>query len=160
MFLKKKKNNKGQAVFELIVVVPIFIFLYSTIIIFGSAINASINQQKSVRNSFFNQWVYNNSFLPSLPNVVDKVDFDQTGLFAVTWAEKVVDDTPYAPCFPLLKGLTEGNEDCDKKRTDNNTSAFVRVFTTFGMCSANYLKIGNEIVREMRADTSGWCINK
>lgn len=158
--LKILRKNKGQAVFELIVVVPIFVFLYSVIIIFGSAINASINQQKSVRNSFFNQWVFNNSFLPPVANVVNLVDYEKTGLFAVTWADKIIDESPYAPCFPLISGLTEGNEDCDKKRSDKNYSAFVKVFTSFGMCSANYLKVGNEVFREMRGGNSGWCINK
>ncbi len=47
------KNQKGQAIFELIIFLPFLIFLYTIYSTTGNAINGSINQQKAVRGYFY-----------------------------------------------------------------------------------------------------------
>lgn len=154
------KSESGQAMFELIIVIPIFIVLYTVLVIFGGAVNAGINQQKAARAHFFNKEVMGNSFAPSVTKIVAQVNYERSGLLSIIWAEKVPADVPFAPCFPLLKIITEEGESCDDALEGDLASAFVKVFTAYGACSANYNRENDSITRDLQASNSGSCINR
>ena len=57
-------KEEGQAIFELLVFLPVFLFLFVVIYNIGNSINISINQQKATRRYFY-YIQKGNSFLPS-----------------------------------------------------------------------------------------------
>ena len=60
---KNLKNENGQAIFEFIIFLPFFILFFAIMVSVIGGINASINQQKTLRGYFFHS-IRNNSTLP------------------------------------------------------------------------------------------------
>ena len=61
--LMKRSHQKGQALIELIIFLPLMFMFYSMISGFANAINGSINQQKIARSYFYYR-LQNNSTIP------------------------------------------------------------------------------------------------
>ena len=147
---KKLKNQKGQALFELIIFIPFLIFLYTIYSTTGNSISASINQQKSVRGYFYSL-MKGNSYLNTLPDLEQFSDnsIKMVGFSAIGWREKSDrgGKSAYAPCFRFSSLLKNNStEECDgddreKDSQDHSISRFVRVFTFYGVCGPVYSEI-------------------
>lgn len=136
----KNNNQKGQALIELIIFLPLMFMFYSMISGFANAINGSINQQKITRAYFYYQ-VQNNSTVPK-PSGSWR-DWRSFGMFYIGWKEKFasgdgVEGTPVAPCYKLSIPLAAaGNDNCAEKYTTPSTQ-HIRVQTVYGICGATY----------------------
>ncbi len=144
MLLKNKKiffNQKGQAVFEMILFLPFLMFLYTIYYTTGNSINGSINQQKAVRGYFYTL-VKGNSYV--IPFVELKhfrsLGISKVGFFSLGWDDHLTNDKPFAPCFrfsSILKNKT--TEECNSgEREAPDSSRFIRVFTYYGVCGPYY----------------------
>ncbi len=137
------KNQKGQAVFEMIIFLPFLVFLYSIYYTVGNSISGSINQQKAVRAYFYNL-TKGNSYLNTRPDLTQysNVSLKTVGFSSLGWREKTNGDgrTAFAPCFKfssLLKNTS--TEECDSsEREEEGSSRFIRVFTYYGVCGPVY----------------------
>ena len=112
----------------------------------SNAINASINQQRITRGYYYNI-VQNDSKLPTL-NILQSVineGVERVGMFALGWRQKAESELQLAPCYKLLPLSNDiEEEECSPGRKDGQpTTQFVRVKTTFGVCSTSYVANGN-----------------
>jgi len=134
-----RPNQRGQALIELIVFLPLMFALYSMISGFAGAINGSINQQKATRAYFYYR-VQNNPFVP-------KPDIDNThetwqefGMFFVGWMDDMQSDNPIAPCYRItIPMANNGNEQCSGPYS-SETTQLIRVGTAYGICGATFAK--------------------
>ena len=163
MIMAAKKilsNHEGQALFEMLAFIPIFLALYAVLNSFGNSINASINQQKVARGYFFSL-IDNNAFFP-----------DQEGLNAVTSAQKVAlqtigfaesfdnSDLPVAPCYKIGTPVRNTNDDECLKGYRGQETVFLKPTTMFGLCGGTFIKNGNEFYLDpRRAVLPGACSN-
>lgn len=137
----KKSNQKGQALIELIIFLPLMFMFYSMISGFANAINGSINQQKITRSYFYYR-VQHNSTIPK-PSGSNYANWRQFGMFSIGWKdyfESGGDESgrPVAPCYRLTVPLAANADDkCETKYT-SPTSQFIRVQTVYGLCGATY----------------------
>ena len=140
-----EKNNAGQAIFEFILFVPIFVFLIIIIYVIGNAINASINQQKTTR-SYFYFTTSHNSFAPSY-RVLEKLqsNLELVSQDSIGWKEDGLDNSPVAECFPLPTFFQRSNEQCNVAPTNQKTR-MIRIYTVYGTCTATYRKLGNKFL--------------
>lgn len=148
--MKKIFNNqKGQAIFEMVLFLPFLVFLYSIYYTIGNSISGSINQQKAVRGYFYHL-VKNNSYMSTAK---DLYEFENTnsmktvGFASVGWREKGSADggSSFAPCF-TFSSLLNGNssETCDgSDREEDQKSRFIRIFTFYGVCGPVYTSTGS-----------------
>jgi hypothetical protein len=135
----RKDNQKGQALIELIIFLPLMFMFYSMISGFANAINGSINQQKIARSYFYYR-VQGNSMVP-------KPDADQTymnwktfGMFYVGWKDKFISQKPISPCYKLSIPLAPGATDNCEDRYMTKSTMFIRVQTVYGICGASYAR--------------------
>lgn len=137
-------NEEGQAIFEVMVFLPLFIFFFTIIFNIGSAINVSINQQKVTRRYFY-YLAKGNSYLPTQSNLtlykgagVLKI----VGMSFIGYRQEYVtgSEQPAGPCFRFSSFLTgETDETCeDASGADPSTTNFIRVFTGYGVCGQSY----------------------
>lgn len=140
------KNQKGQALFELIIFMPFLVFLFTIFYTIGNSISGSINQQKAVRGYFYTL-MKNNSYVNTAKEVDEFVaqnSMRQVGFSAVGWREKAQGNRAIAPCFKFNSMLKDNSssETCEgKDRGDSDsgpTSSFVRIFTFYGICGPVY----------------------
>ena len=142
----QKDDERGQAVFEFIAFVPFLIILIHIFISISGAINGSINQQKAVRGYYYNiiKWSSHFPKLDDLNNGRYKT-FNQISFFTIGWKEKLKGDRPVAPCYLLQSFLGENIDTCeDPTEINDGKSQFVRVYTAYGVCGANYLNQGTQ----------------
>jgi hypothetical protein len=136
-------NDKGQAVFELVIFLPFLIFLYSIYYTAGNSISGSINQQKAVRGYFYSL-TKGNSYLNSLGDLNEYSDrsIKAVGFSTLGWREKssAGGQNGFAPCFKFSSILkNEATEECDgSDREGEGSSRFIRVFTYYGVCGPVY----------------------
>ena len=136
-------NQKGQAIFELVLFLPFLIFLYSIFYTVGNSVSGSINQQKAVRGYFYHL-TKNNSYINTHRDILyfaDQASLKVIGFGAVGWREKEGgNDNAFAPCFTfasMLRGSSE--EKCeDPTRPVAESSSFIRIFTFYGVCGPVY----------------------
>lgn len=144
-----KNNEEGQAIFELLIFMPILIFFYTIIFNVGNSINVSINQQKATRRYFYyltkgNSYVPNNRVLENY-----KSGFIRAGIAMVGFADRLDgggggSGEPIAPCFKFNSFFASDNgESCEEPVSGERQSAFVRVYTAYGICGENYSLQGN-----------------
>ena len=152
----KKNNQKGQALIELIIFLPLMFMFYSMISGFANAINGSINQQKVARAYFYYK-VQNNSNIPKPTSPY--ANWKNFGMYFIGWADYMQSGgenetgQPYAPCYRLTVPLAANADDkCDTKYTAPTTQ-FIRVQTVYGVCGATYQK--NDSVVQPVPDFSG-----
>jgi hypothetical protein len=151
----ENKNQKGQALIELIIFLPFMFIIYGLITGFANAIFGSINQQKATRAYFYYR-VQNNSTIPRRPD--SSVRWTKYGTYFVGWREKLVDDVPLHPCYKITIPLSSPDDDgCDSEYTggDRPSTQFMRVGTVYGFCGATYIRQNNLIFHvPHRADQS------
>ena len=158
-FSKKVNDQKGQAFFELVLFLPLLIVLFFYMIAIGSAINGSINQQKTLRGYFY-FYIKGNSKAPS------RGDVETTGtsvveLMTLGWQEdQRGDDTPLGPCYPMASffGEIQPGETCNTPNHENFSSQFIGVYTAYGFCGESYEQVGGNHFPN-RGSFSG-CVNQ
>ncbi len=137
------QNQKGQALFELIIFLPFLIFLYSIYYTTGNSISGSINQQKAVRGYFYSL-TRGNSYLNTMQELESFGDkgIKTVGFSALGWREKSTNggQNAFAPCFKFSSLLkNESTEECDSsEREEEGSSRYIRVFTFYGVCGPVY----------------------
>lgn len=141
-------NEKGQAVFELIIFLPFLVFLYTVYSTAGNSINGSINQQKAVRGYFYSL-LKGNSYVNSMADLEEfsQKSISTVGFSALGWREKSASGQrdSFAPCFKFSSILkNDSNEECDSDSREGDDgeklSRYVRVFTFYGICGPVYTK--------------------
>ncbi|MBY0415773.1 MAG: hypothetical protein K2Q18_16485 [Bdellovibrionales bacterium] len=141
------RNDKGQALFELIIFLPFLIFLYMLYGTVGNSISASINQQKAVRGYFYSL-VRGNSYVNSLNDLNEYTasNLRSVGFMSLGWREKSDGSgkIAFAPCFAFSSLMKNGStEECDDADRDEDSdgskiSRYIRVFTFYGVCGPVY----------------------
>lgn len=137
-------NEKGQAIFEMILFIPFILFLYTIYYTAGNALNGSINQQKAVRGYFYismkgNSYVNNTVDL----NILKGSGMKKIGFNAFGWTDHMGGSggkETFGTCFKFSSILKNGsNEDCDSNERENpGSSRYVRLFTFYGVCGPSY----------------------
>jgi hypothetical protein len=141
----KKNNEKGQALVELIIFLPLMFMFYSMIAGFAYAIYGSINQQKIARGYFYYK-LQNNSYIPKPED--DKIhrNWGMFGMYFIGWRDYFDNERPVAPCYELTIPLKPGETDkCEEKYT-RASSLFIRVMTVYGTCGSTYQRVGNNVL--------------
>jgi len=135
------KDQKGQAVLELLVFLPVFLFLFVIIYNIGNSINVAINQQKVTRRYFY-YIQKGNSFLPGnniLRQWKDSFRLGYSGLAMTGYRDAFIDDNPLAPCFKFptfLSGSTD--ETCEEPSEEEGETSFIRIMTGYGVCGETF----------------------
>ena len=144
--LRKIKANigqqRGQAIFELLIFVPFLLLFMQLFMTIGSSINGAINQQKAVRGYFY-QLARNNSRIPTTSDLTRLAAFNLNyiGMSVTGWMDRLDGDVPVASCFHLKNlGNNSGalDQNCDDASSVAGThrSNFIRLHTAYGICSA------------------------
>jgi hypothetical protein len=141
-FQKKFINQKGQALFEMILFLPFLMFLYTIYYTAGNSISGSINQQKAVRGYFYTL-VKGNSYVISLGELTRfRRDYSikSVGFNSVGWSDHLVGSQSFAPCFKFSSLLKNNStEECNgNERDTEGSSRFIRLFTFYGVCGPYY----------------------
>lgn len=138
------KSQKGQALIELIVFLPLMLTLYSVIGGFANSINGSINQQKIARSYFYYR-VQNNSTIPGTKSGAYQ-EWRQFGMFYIGWKDKFESgDQPVMPCYKINIPFKEDPSDgCEQPYTKTNT-LWIRVGTVYGICGGTYINQNNQV---------------
>lgn len=142
---KELLNQKGQAIFEMIIFLPFLLFLYTIYYTAGNSISGSINQQKAVRGYFYTL-VKGNSYVVSLPDLkaFGEKSIKRVGFNSIGWNESIgADNKSFAPCFKFSSLLKNGlTEECESPARDEELSSrYVRLFTYYGVCGPNYFAV-------------------
>lgn len=138
-------NQRGQAIFELLIFIPFLIFLYSIYYTVGNSISASINQQKAVRGYFYSL-VKGNSYLNTFSDLkgFSELGLKSVGFSAIGWRDKELPGKKesIAPCFKFSSLLkNDSTEECDdSERPEDGSSRFIRIFTFYGVCGPVYIE--------------------
>lgn len=144
------KNEKGQAIIEFVLFLPLMLILYSMVMTIGNSINGAINQQKVTRSYFYFR-VQNNSYVPKpFHNIAGNKPYDAWtffGLYMFGWRENLIGQTPTATCYRLRLPLAEKQPaECDEPYSDQS-SQFIKVATAYGICGANFNREDDVIKR-------------
>lgn len=139
---KKFLGDSGQALFEFLAFLPLILILYSVTLTFANAINGSINQQKITRGYFYNL-IHNDSYLPStevLKDLQQNAGVRTVGMFAIGWKLYAENQSePVAPCYKIISlSAQTSDETCTPGNIEGDSTQFVRVKTSYGVCSATY----------------------
>jgi len=135
--MKQIKNEKGQALIELIVFLPLMFMVYSLVAGFASAINGSINQQKITRAYFYYR-VQGNSTLPA-PSPGNHESWSRFGMFFIGWSEKLLQGTqPVMTCYKINLPLGQSDDNSCDESYEEDSSQFIRVGTVYGVCGNSY----------------------
>lgn len=145
---RKFLGQEGQAIFEMILFLPILMFLYTIYYTAGNSISGSINQQKAVRGYFYGR-IKGNSYLLSLPDLkaFSAKGVKLVGFSSIGWRDKFVGENAIAPCFRFSSLLKNGStEVCDSdERDEDGESRFIRLFTYYGVCGPTYYETNDEL---------------
>lgn len=166
MVVKKKNtfqasNSKGQALFEFLIFLPFTFILITVFITMGNSINGAINQQKITRGYFYYD-LKNNSMAPNSKRVLrwyTSAGLSRTSVSVLGW--KVKNDAsglyPVSSCYrvnPMLTGSTDETcEDTTSIKGDDTPSAFVRIYTVYGICATPYQYLDDG---KVRYDVDAW----
>lgn len=144
-----KNDEEGQAIFELLVFMPILIFFYTIIFNVGNSVNVAINQQKATRRYFY-YLVKGNSYAPRNVTLERfKAGTLRVGVSMVGFADRLEGGggggLPIAPCFKFNSFFAPSNgEECEEPNEGERQTSFVRVYSAYGICGENYsLQAGN-----------------
>ncbi len=135
------KEDKGQAIFELLVFIPFLIFIFIIMVTVGDSINASINQQKVTRRYFY-YLLKGNSTAPKQEDLGEWMNSGITlaGMSAIGFRAKSEGELSLAPCFKFTTLFTgDEGETCSEPLKGESKSTFVRVFTFYGICGETYI---------------------
>jgi hypothetical protein len=154
------QNDRGQAIIEFAIFLPLMLILYSTVMSIGNAINGSINQQKATRSYFYFR-VQNNSTVPKpirggAPGPY--IGWNTFSMYMFGWRDKVTSGAtpvPMTACYRLRLPLQEDESDvCEEPYTDTTTQ-FIRVATAYGICGATYIVANSSIVPLIQESSNG-----
>lgn len=143
------KNEEGQSIFELVLFLPIFLYLLVVLINIGNSINTSINQQKATRGYTHylmkgNSYAFNKSELKAYEDAA--AGFELVGAYIIGWRYKTgsSNQSSVGSFFNLPNVPFSGNdrENCEEK-TDGNKSHCIKIFTFYGVCGETYGRNGN-----------------
>jgi len=145
MAAKKIAQQRGQALVEFIIFLPLMLAMYTLVVTLGDAINGSINQQKSTRAYFY--FRMQNSPNITRPFRLGPAKFYESwqsfGHFWLGWTDYLeggANGQPVAPCYKLNLPFGTGSGDkCDESYS-RETTPFIRVGTVYGACGATYGK--------------------
>ncbi len=144
--MKKIINNqKGQAIFELIIFIPFLVFLYAIYYNVGNSISGSINQQKAVRGYFY-ALTNGNSYINTLAELnqySQEHSIRIVGFSSLGWRikEATGGSGAFAPCFRFAATLNnDSTEECDDtaREIPGESSRLIRIFTFYGVCGPTY----------------------
>ena len=141
---KKIKSDKGQAIFEFIIFLPFFILFFAVMVSVIGGINASINQQKTLRGYFF-YTIRNNSTLPfnqDMDSYLSKGVL-RVGAYSFGFSKEQRGDNQLGPCFKV-PALRPRDDTCEKGIEDT-VSGLIKVFSAYGVCSASYIFSENNV---------------
>src|SRR5690606_23147432 len=108
MVARNLKLQKGQAIFELIVFLPLFLYMTKIMFDYGDAINHSINQNKVVRGYYF----YTISNDSNAPNLAFSKDFYTRG--RIQGPDAVIGSDSYAWSSESTRDGRKPNGSCVK----------------------------------------------
>lgn len=136
--------QKGQALIELIIFLPLIVTLYSVIAGFANSINGSINQQKITRAYFYNR-LQNNSTFPG-PNLVDESGWSLFSFFFIGWKDYFTDgQTPVMPCYKISIPFKDGPKDKCEDSYNQQKTLWVRVGTVYGVCGTSFYQSNGNV---------------
>lgn len=141
----KNKNEKGQALIELIIFLPLMFMLYSVISGYANAINGSINQQKVTRSYFYYR-IQNNSTIPKPDPDGGYRSWSRFGMFFIGWKDYFQGRTPVYPCYKVSIPLASAGSDVCQEKYTTPTTQFIRVGTVYGLCGASYARYDQDVV--------------
>jgi len=135
----KINNQKGQALIEFFLFLPIILVLFGVTLKITGAINGSINQNKAVRGYFY-YLIKGNSKIPN-PEELGAMSSGSTlvGMFAIGWMDYLDSMEPVSSCYKIDDLVTEANDTCDKTdsitSTDPVISKYIRAYSVYGICT-------------------------
>lgn len=134
-----RTKQRGQALIELIVFLPLMFALYSMIAGFAGAINGSINQQKATRAYFYYR-VQNNPFVPKPDEADTHSTWQEFGMFFVGWMDDMISDNPVAPCYRITIPMASNPDEQCSGPYSSETTQLIRVGTAYGICGATFAR--------------------
>jgi hypothetical protein len=143
-------TQRGQALIELIIFLPLIVSFYAVISGFANSINGSINQQKIARAYFYNR-LQNNSTFPGPGQVGgDYKNWELFSFFFIGWKESFKgpgdeEGSPLMSCYKVNVPFRNGPSDKCEDTYKEARSLWVRVGTVYGVCGATYYYNGNKI---------------
>lgn len=142
---KVKLDQRGQALIELIIFLPLIFTLYGLIGGFANAINGSINQQKITRSYFYFR-AQNSSTMPKPSGLENYQTLKRYGMFFIGWSNTPVEGSsnPEAPCYQISFPVEGAASDKCENTYNKATTQFIRVGTVYGTCGNTYVTIGNK----------------
>lgn len=162
------ENQEGQAVFELILFMPFFIFFITIMFTVGNAINSSINQQKVTRRYFY-YLSKGNSRVPAMEDLQlwNNSGLNSVGMAGLGWRERQeggATGNPVANCYKFNTLFSnEYDEECDEPDVNEGATQFIRVFTYYGICGMSYRSSpsSNQLVADyLSSFNAGACTNR
>ena len=143
----KNKNQKGQALIELIIFLPLMFMFYSMIAGFANAINGSINQQKITRAYFYYR-AQGNSTLPKPDDEKTYMGWKTFGMYIIGWKDYFAAGgvSPVAPCYELKLPMGRGPGDKCEDAYREATTQLIRVQTVYGVCGATYERFDSTVL--------------
>lgn len=140
------KSQRGQALLELIIFLPLIVTLYSVISGFANAINGSINQQKITRAYFYNR-IQNNSTFPGPGLVKDEYGSWSTfGMFYIGWKDYFKGQgSPVMPCYKVRIPFRDSPQDKCEDSYSNTNTLWIRVGTIYGVCGGTFHQANNKV---------------
>ena len=137
--IKHKKSEKGHALIELIIFLPIFFGIYSFVSGYANAIFTSINQQKIVRSYFYFR-VQNSSMFP-VPITIDGAyqNWNYFGFFFIGWMDYDYQNFPIMICHKPDLFFSKTDEKCHESYNKSSTS-WIKVGSVYGVCGASYFQ--------------------
>lgn len=143
---KKKSSEDGQALIELIILLPILVMLFGFLVNVGNSINLGINQQKVTRGYFY-VYLRNNSMFPlndTFYSDSPALSWQQFSMSFIGWREMFKPGTllPRLACVRLkIPYLPSQETSCESYKTEQ--TEFVRIGSVYGLCGATYTKAAN-----------------
>lgn len=152
MAAKFLKSQKGQSVFELIIFMPLFLYMTKVLFDYGDAINHSINQNKVVRGYYY----YTISNDSNAPNWSFSEDYylrgniigpnAAIGLDSYAWSldSTAGDLRPKGSCVPVpgFLGNDLASDECRAPNIVDGKTRFIRSYSAFGVCTGSWINVG------------------
>lgn len=156
------EGEEGQAIFELIVFLPLLLLILTLMVTISNSINASINQQKVTRGYFYYGLRGNSLGL----NRIDLNEYNSmttVGMSVIGWRRSDPGHSSadtYAPCFKFNSLFTSDttDQDCDSPSVASGVTPIVRVYTAYGICSETYSRFASDLtVNYLERHRAGRC---
>lgn len=143
-----KIDQRGQALIELIIFLPLIFTLYGLIGGFANAINGSINQQKITRSYFYFR-AQNNSSMPKPSGALSFQSWKRFGMFFIGWSDREIDENspqPYSACYQISFPVEGAASDKCENPYNKITTQFIRVGTVYGTCGNTFVTVSGKAV--------------